>query len=595
MKQFFKFLFASCLGSGLAMILSFFIILGVITSMIASVGKNSDDVKVKDNSVLVVDLSNPVYDREIEDIQSMLSTDGINNKAIGLTEFMQVIEKAKNDKNIKAIMLNIGMFQANGVATAQEVREILQDFKTNGKKIYAYGDMVDQKSYYIATVADKIMVNPAGMVTLSGLGGEVMYYKDLIAKLDIDVDLIRPVNNAYKSAGETYTMNHMSDSNRIQTRQYLNSIWSVLSSQMSKARGIDEQRFNDLIASLQGFLPQDAYNNKLIDYLGFKSDYKDTINKDVIAKNKLSAKTKINYISYDKYRKSITDINKPQSENIAIVYAYGNVNQGKGGDLSIGSETVCKAIERAADNDKVKAIVLRVNSPGGDAVASELITNEVIKAKKKKPVIVSMGDMAASAGYEMSSNASYIVANQTTITGSIGVFGVIPNFGRALKNKIGITFDTVKTHANSNPMSIFTPMTKEAKAMMQRNVENFYTNFIAKVAQGRGKTPEYINTIAKGRVWSGADAKPIGLVDEFGGLKKAIQVAANKANLKSYGIVTYPKTMGILDQIMSTTSEETKMKSLTKELGKPYSFFLQLKDISEMQGVQMRMDYIINF
>ncbi|MBO6117568.1 MAG: signal peptide peptidase SppA [Bacteroidales bacterium] len=595
MKQFFKFLFASCLGSGLAMILSFFIIVGIITSMIASVSKSSDDVKVKDNTILVIDLSNPVYDREIEDISSMLSTDGINNKAIGLTEFMQVIDKAKNDKNIKAIMLNLATFQANGVATAQEIREILQDFKSSGKKIYAYGDMIDQKSYYIATVADKIMVNPAGMVTLSGLGGEVMYYKDLITKLDIDVDLIRPVSNAYKSAGETYTMNHMSDSNRVQTRQYLNSIWSILSSQMAQARGIDEVKFNDLIASLQGFLPQDAYNNKLIDYLGFKSDYKDTINKEVIAQNKLSAKTKINYIAYNKYRKTITDINKSQNENIAIVYAYGNVNQGKGSDLSIGSETVCKAIEKAANNDKVKAIVLRVNSPGGDAVASELITNEVIKAKKKKPVIVSMGDMAASAGYEMSSNASYIVANQTTITGSIGVFGVIPNFGRALKNKIGITFDTVKTHANSNPISVFTPMTAEAKAMMQRNVENFYTNFITKVAQGRGKTPEYINTIAKGRVWSGIDAKPIGLVDEFGGLKKAIQVAASKANLKSYGIVTYPKTRGIFDQIVDNSSDEVKMKSLTKELGKPYTFFLQLKDISEMQGVQMRMDYIINF
>ncbi|MBR1626314.1 MAG: signal peptide peptidase SppA [Bacteroidales bacterium] len=595
MKQFFKFLFASCLGSGLAMILSFFVIAAIITSMIASLSKSSDNVKIKDNSVLVIDLSKPVYDREIEDISAMLSTDGINNKAIGLTEFIQVIDKAKNDKNIKALMLNLGMFQANGVATAQEIREVLEDFKTSGKKIYAYGDMIDQKSYYIATVADKIMINPAGMVTLSGMGGEIMYYKDLITKLDLDVDLIRPVSNAYKSAGETYTMNHMSDSNRLQTRQYLNSIWSVLSSQMAQSRNIDEAKFNDLIASLQGFLPQDAYKNKLIDYLGFKSDYKDTINKYVTAQNRLSAKTKINYIGYNTYRKTIIDINKSQNDNIAVVYAYGNVNQGKGSDLSIGSETVCKAIEKAANNNKVKAIVLRVNSPGGDAVASELITNEVIKAKRKKPVIVSMGDMAASAGYEMSSNASYIVANQTTITGSIGVFGVVPNFGRALKNKIGITFDTVKTHANSNPMSLFVPMTPEAKAMMQRNVENFYTNFVSKVAQGRGKTPDYINSIAKGRVWSGKDAKPLGLVDEFGGLKKAIQVAANKANVKNYGIVTYPKTQSIFDQIIDNKSQEVKMKTLTKELGKPYSFFLELKNISDMQGVQMRMDYIINF
>lgn len=595
MKQFFKFLFASCLGSGLAMIISFFLIFGILISMISSLTSKDDKVEVKDNSVLVIDLSKPVYDREIQDISSMLSTSGIDNNSIGLTEFLQVINNAKKDNEIKAIMLNLSVFQANGIATAQEIREALEDFKRSGKKIFAYGDMMDQKSYYIATVADKIMINPAGMIMLSGMGGEVMYYKDLINKLDIDVDLIRPTSNAYKSAGETYTMNRMSDSNRVQTHKYLYSIWNVICPQMASARGIDETRFNDLVSSLQGFLPQDAYKNKLVDYLGFKSDYKDTISVYVASLNKLSKKAKINYISYNKYKLSVENINSSQKDNIAIVYAYGNVNQGKGSDLSIGSETVCKAIERAANNNKVKAIVLRVNSPGGDAVASELITNEVIKAKKKKPVIVSMGDMAASAGYEMSSNASYIVANPTTITGSIGVFGVLPNFSRALKNKIGITFDTVKTHSNSNPISVFTPMTKEAKMMMQRNVENFYVNFVTKVAKGRGKTTDYINSIAKGRVWSGVDAKQLGLVDEFGGLNKAIQVAAKKAGLRSYGIITYPKTQGVLEQFVNTSANDVKMESLVKELGKPATFLLQLKDISNMQGVQMRMDYIINF
>lgn len=595
MKQFFKFLFASCLGSGLAMIVSFFLIFGILISMISSLTSKDNAVEVKDNSVLVIDLSKPIYDREIQDISSMLSTSGIDNNSIGLTEFLQVINNAKKDSEIKAIMLNLSVFQANGIATAQEIREALEDFKQSGKKIFAYGDMMDQKSYYIATVADKIMINPAGMLMLAGMGGEVMYYKDLINKLDIDVDLIRPTNNAYKSAGETYTMNRMSDSNRVQTHKYLYSIWNVICPQMASARGIDEVRFNDLVSSLQGFLPQDAYKNKLVDYLGFKSDYKDTISVYVVSSNKLSKKTKINYISYGKYKQSVENINKSQKDNIAIVYAYGNVNQGKGSDLSIGSETVCKAIERAANNKNVKAIVLRVNSPGGDAIASELITNEVIKAKRKKPVIVSMGDMAASAGYEMSSNASYIVANPTTITGSIGVFGVLPNFSRALKNKIGITFDTVKTHSNSNPISVVTPMTKDAKMMMQRNVENFYVNFVSKVAKGRGKTTDYINSIAKGRVWSGVDAKQLGLIDEFGGLNKAIQVAAKKAGLRSYGIVTYPKTQGVLEQFVNTTANDVKMESLVKELGKPTEFLLQLRDISNMQGVQMRMDYIINF
>lgn len=595
MKQFFKMLLASCLGSGLAMIISFFIITGIIVLMVSSFSKMDEEVAIKDNSVLVVDLSQPIYDREIGNIYPIISMDGLNNKLIGLTEFIQVIDNAKKDKKIKAIMLNLSTFQANGMATAQEIREVLEDFKLSGKRIYAYGDLVDQKSYYIATVADKIMINPTGTLMLSGLGGEIMYYKNLINKLDIDVDLIRPISNAYKSAGETYTMNHMSDSNRLQTRQYLNSIWEVLLSQMAVSRQIDESKFNRLVNSLQGFIPVDAYNNKLVDYLGFKSDYKDTINKYIIMQNKLTNKTKINYIDYNSYRETVNNINTQRNDNIAIVYAYGDVHQGIGSDVSIGSETVCKAIQKAVNNDKVKAIVLRVNSPGGDAIASELITNEITKAKKKKPVIVSMGDVAASAGYEISSNASYIIANQTTITGSIGVFGVVPNFGRALKNKIGITFDTVKTHANSNPLSLVVPMTNQAKAIMQRNVEKTYVNFVTRVANGRGKTSDYINLIAKGRVWSGKDAKALGLVDEFGGLKKAIQVAANKANLKSYGVIAYPKSMGLLEHLIGTQLKEVKMRTLTKELGKPYTFFLQLKHISEMQGVQMRMDYIINF
>lgn len=595
MRQFFKFLFASCLGSSLAMILSFFIIIAIITSMINSLANSSEKVQVENNSVLVIDLSKPIYDREVNDIPSMFSSDGISASSFGLTEFLQVVDKAAKDDNIKAIMLNLSTFQANGLATAQEIREALQEFKKSGKKIYAYSNGCDQKSYYIATIADKIMVNPAGLILLSGMGGEVMYLKDLAAKLDVDVELIRPASNAYKSAGETYTMNHMSDSNRYQTKIYLNSLWSVISQQMASARHININKFNSLVSTLSGMLPKDAYNNQLIDYLGFKSDYRDTIKKYTAAQFKINNPKNIKFIKYSDYRKSISEIFKPKNDNIAIVYAYGDVEQGKGSDLSIGSTSICKSIEKAANNDNVKAIVLRVNSPGGDGVASELITNEVIKAKRKKPVIISMGDMAASAGYEMSSNASYIVANETTITGSIGVFGVLPNFSRTLKNKLGISIDTVKTHNNSNPISLVTPMTNDAKALMQRNVENFYTNFVNKVAQGRNKTPEYIASIAKGHVYSGIDGKRLGLVDEFGGLKKAIQIAANKANLKSYGIVTYPKVQGLFEQFVSNSSEEMKMKSLTKELGKPYSFFLSLRNISQMQGVQMRMDYIINF
>lgn len=594
MKQFFKFTFASCLGSFLALMAIVFFIFFIIGGLISSVSQ--PDVEVKDNSILVIKMDKPIYDREVESIQEIFSTTGLNMESnIGLTEFIAVINKAKTDKRIKAIMLDFSILQANGIATAQEIREVLQDFKKSGKKVYSYGDLMDQKSYYIASATDKIMINPAGELLLSGMGAEVMYIKDLINKFDIDVDLVRPKSNAFKSAGEMYINNKMSDSNRVQTRQYLSSIWDVISLQMSESRNINIDTFNSIVSSLQGFMPKDALQNHIIDYIGFKSDFKEMIADNVVKENSLSKKSKVNFISYSKYRKSFASLQKVEKENIAVVYAYGNVTQGKGSDLSIGSETTCKAIEKAAKDKRVKAIVLRVNSPGGDAIASESITNEVIKAKKKKPVIISMGDYAASAGYEMSSNASYIVANPTTITGSIGVFGVMPNFSRALKTHLGISFDTVKTHQNSNPLSVTTPMTSDAKTLMQRNVEQFYINFINRVATGRNRTPEYISTIAKGRVWTGADAKGLGLVDEFGGLNKAIQIAAKKAGLKHYGIISYPKTKGLLEQIMDTESKELSLKAFTKELGKPYSFFLQLRDISNMQGVQKRMDYILSF
>ncbi|MBQ9253372.1 MAG: signal peptide peptidase SppA [Bacteroidales bacterium] len=592
MKQFFKFTFASCLGSFLAMVLVTIFFIWVFGSVISSMSKSTPTVK--DNSVLVINLDKPIYDREVTDISSIMTTDGLSMNNIGLTEFISVINKAKKDDNIKAIMLNVSVLQSNGIATAQEIREVLNSFKESGKKIYAYADMCDQKSYYIATIADKIMVNPAGMVMLSGMGAEVMYFKDLIDKFEIDVELVRPKNNAFKSAGETYILNKMSDSNRVQTRTYLNSIWEVISTQMAKSRNITLNQFNEITNSLEGFLPEDALKNKIIDYVGFKSDYKDSISKYVTANYKLNKTEKIKFVNYSDYRKTITDTYNTKKQNIAVIYAYGNVSQGKGSDLSIGSETICKAIEKATKDKQVKAIVLRVNSPGGDAVASELITNEIIKAKREKPVIVSMGDYAASAGYEMSSNATYIVANQTTVTGSIGVFGVLPNFSKALKKNLGITFDTVKTHSNSNPLSVTTPMTSDAKILMQKNVENFYINFINKVAKGRGKTPEYINSIAKGRVWTGKDAKPLGLVDEWGGLSKAIEIAAKKAGIKEYGVVAYPKPTGFLSQIINSEAQEMKMKSFTKELGKPYTFFLELKNVSDMQGVQKRLPYIIS-
>lgn len=593
MKQFFKFTLASFLGVLFCTIFVFLVLSGILGSMMTT---NESVPEIKDNSVLLISLDKPIYDREVSDISSLAGAIGGESVGnIGLTEFIYVIQRAKTDSKIKAIMLDLAVLQTGGWATVEEMRQCLADFKTSGKKIYAYGDMMTQSSYYLASVADQIVLNPAGMITLTGLGAEVMYYKDLLDKFDVDVELIRPKNNSYKSAGEKYITNSMSQENREQIKTYMSAIWEGVSANIVKDRKLTKEEFERQVSDLQGCLPQDALKNKLVDKLSFKTNLMDDISKEIVAQNKLKEGTKANFVKYSKYRKSVTDIFNHKKDNIAIVYAYGDVNQGKGSELSIGSETIVKALQQAAKNKSVKAVVLRVNSPGGDAIASELITNEVIKTKKIKPVIVSMGDVAASAGYEMSSNATKIVALPLTITGSIGVFGVMPNFARSLKNNLGITFDTVKTHSNSVAMSVTTKPSPEFKMMMQRNVENFYDNFITRVSEGRNKDKAYIDSIARGRVWAGSQAKALGLVDEHGGLKQAIETAARYAGISDYGLIAYPKTKDIATQLLETLSGENEMKTFAKELGKPYSFFLELKSICQMQGVQARMPYLINF
>ena len=593
MKQFFKFTLASFLGVLFCTIFVFLVLSGILGSMMTT---KESVPEIKDNSVLLIRLDKPIYDREVSDISSIAGAIGGESVGnIGLTEFIYVIQRAKTDSKIKAIMLDLAVLQTGGWATVEEMRQCLADFKTSGKKIYAYGDMMTQSSYYLASVADQIVLNPAGMITLTGLGAEVMYYKDLLDKFDVDVELIRPKNNSYKSAGEKYITNSMSQENREQIKTYMSAIWEGVSANIVKDRKLTKEEFERQVSDLQGCLPQDALKNKLVDKLSFKTNLMDDISKEIVAQNKLKEGTKVNFVKYSKYRKSVTDIFNHKKDNIAIVYAYGDVNQGKGSELSIGSETIVKALQQAAKNKSVKAVVLRVNSPGGDAIASELITNEVIKTKKIKPVIVSMGDVAASAGYEMSSNATKIVALPLTITGSIGVFGVMPNFARSLKNNLGITFDTVKTHSNSVAMSVTTKPSPEFKMMMQRNVENFYDNFITRVSEGRNKDKAYIDSIARGRVWAGSQAKALGLVDEHGGLKQAIETAARQAGISDYGLIAYPKTKDIATQLLETLSGENEMKTFAKELGKPYSFFLELKSICQMQGVQARMPYLINF
>lgn len=589
MKQFFKFMFASCLGVFLSTILIIVLLFVIGTSIIASSTKSVPTIN--DNSVLVIKLDKPIYDREVSDFSSLLMADKDDidiSSSIGLTEFIAVVNKAKADPKIKAIMLDLSLIQANGWATVQEMRDALVGFKESKKKIYAFSDSYTQNAYYLATVADEIALNPVGHVQLTGLGGQVMFVKDLLNKFDIDVELLRPANNDFKSAGEMFVNNKMSEASRTQIKAYISSIWGYISNNISEYRKIDISTLNKNVSNLETFMAEDALKNKYVDNLTFRTDIQEKIKKDLKLK-------KVNWVQYRKYRSSIVDIMPKGKDQIAVIYAYGDVGQGKSGDLSIGSETIVRELRRAVENSRIKAIVLRINSGGGDAIASEQMTNEVIKANKIKPVIVSMGDVAASAGYEMACGAQKIVANPITITGSIGVFGVIPNFGKALKNKIGIGFDTVQTHKNSVFISGVAPMSTDTRAIMQKSIDVFYNNFVDRVATGRNKSFQYIDSIAKGRVWVGMDAKNLGLVDEFGGLYKSIEIAAKEAKIQDYGVVTLPKTKDIAEQIFSAMGQEVELKLFTKELGKPYSFFLELKSISDMKGVQARIPYLISF
>ncbi|MBR4803889.1 MAG: signal peptide peptidase SppA, partial [Bacteroidales bacterium] len=460
------------LASGLGFILAsvvFSILSGIMMFLFVISLGTSQQKTIKKHSVLTIDLSQPINEREATTIQSLM----FNEKTVGLNTVLAAIESAATDKKIEGIFLKPGITYTGGWSTTQEIRAALEKFKESGKFVYAYADYYTQKTYYLATVADKIYLNPAGMVEFAGISAEAMFVKDLLDKLDINVELIRPNSNAYKSAGEMYTMNKMSEANREQIRTYIKSIWDEVLPQMSEARGISVDSLNMIADNLSAFLAEDAFEAGLVDVLGFENDVKEQMFDNIEGVKLFSNLHLVKVSDYPIKNK------KKSSDKIAVIYAEGEVQMGKGYDVGVYQYNITKALDDAADDDDVKAIVLRVNSPGGVATASEVITDAVIRAKEQKPVIVSMGDLAALAGYEISCHATKIVTMPTTITGSIGVFGMLPEVGSMLKNKLGITFDTVNTNRNSSALSMTRPLSPEARALMQKNVEEFYKGFVA--------------------------------------------------------------------------------------------------------------------
>ncbi|MBP5240607.1 MAG: signal peptide peptidase SppA [Bacteroidales bacterium] len=582
-NNFFKMVLASGLGVLLASVV-FSILSGIMMVLFVLSLGSSTEKPVKKHSVLTIDLSKPFTEREATTVESLL----FDQKTVGFNTILEAIDKAATDKKIEGIYLKDGLTYSAGWATTQELRNALAKFKEeSGKFVYAYSDSYSQKSYYLATVADRIFLNPSGMVEFTGIAAEAMFIKDMLDKLDVKVDLIRPNSNAFKSAGEMYTMNKMSEANREQIRTYIKSIWDEVLPQMSEARGISVDSLNYLADNLSAFMADDAFSAGLVDELGFENDVKELMVEQI---DKVKSVSKLNFVSVSNYPTE----KKTSGKKIAVVYAEGEVQMGKGYDVGVYSTNMVKALDEAANDDDVQAIVLRVNSPGGAVLASEAITDAVVRAKEKKPLIVSMGDLAASAGYEISCYADYIVAQPTTITGSIGVFAMLPEIGTMLKNKIGLTFDTVNTNRNSSALSVMRPLSTESRALMQKNVEDFYKIFIGRVAEGRGLDVNYVDSIARGRVWTGRDALTLGLVDTLGGIDVALAIAAERAGITKYSVKVYPEAPSTLMEMFNMTDEDARAKVLLPTQYGKYRFFSDIEKLCDSDPLQARLPYYIN-
>jgi protease-4 len=588
MKQFFKFMFASMAGFFLMFIIFFFIMIGILMS-VASLSKK-EIVIVPKNTVLQLKFNEVIPDRSSNNPFETINFFSFQvSNPTGLNEILKSIKKAETDENIKGIYLDLSSVPS-GIATVEEIRNALLDFKKSGKFIISYAEVYTQKAYYLASVADSIYLNPEGIVEFKGLNGEVMFYKGLLEKLSVDIQIIR--HGKFKSAVEPFVLDKMSDANKEQTLKYLSSIWNHLLDGISDSRKISKDDLNMIADSFRVQKAADAVTNKLADRLV----YKDELLALLRTKLGIGEKDKISLMSITKYVNAPDKSKKiTKSKNkIAIIYALGQIESGKGDDKTIGSDRISEAIRIARLDSTVKAIVFRVNSPGGSALASDVIWREIALAKKVKPVVASMGDVAASGGYYISCAATKIIADPSTITGSIGVFGMVPNLKGLFNEKLGITFDNVKTNNYADFGTVSRALTISEKDIYQKDVENIYLTFIKHVAEGRNMSTDQVDSIGQGRVWSGADAKNIGLIDEFGGLDTAILIAAKLAKIEDYKIMSLPIQKDPFRQLIESLSGGSDDAFLKKELGDAYEYYQYILDVKNMKGVQARLPYFIN-
>ncbi len=582
MKQFFSTVFASMLGTLLAFFVGVLLTIGIVLVIVVSVDKD-ESAEVSEKSILRISLTQPINERTLDDPFSGMSFEGFSDKSqIGLNDILERIKAAKTDKNITGIYLDISTV-STGFATLEEIRNALIDFKTSNKFILAYGEVITKSGYYIASVADKVYLYPEGLLEFSGFSSEVMFIKGALEKLEIEPQIIKV--GTFKSAVEPLFLDKMSDANRQQVTVYLNSLYNHYLTSISKSRKIHKDSLFAIANQLKVQDAELAVRYKLAD----ATKYADEVQAELKKRSGLEPKQTLRLVNIENYTPE-----KPKNESknkIAVIYAVGGIQSGEGDDETIGSDRIAEAIRKARTDEKIKAIVLRVNSPGGSALASDVIWREMVLAKEVKPVIVSMGDVAASGGYYIACAADKIYAQPNTITGSIGVFGVLPNAQKFFNNKLGITFDGVKTSEFADLGSINRPLTNGERLIIQNNVNNIYKDFTEKVANGRSMDVASVDSIGQGRVWSGTDALKIGLVDALGNINDAIAAAAAAAKIPDYKLVTYPALKDPLQELLAGFGSSARTWMLKQELGENYPYYQKAKQLMQLQGIQARMEY----
>ncbi|MBO4615297.1 MAG: signal peptide peptidase SppA [Bacteroidales bacterium] len=592
MNKFWKVMLAVVVGVIIVHILYGLIFMLICLS--AAGGSSSSDVSVKENSILRISLTADMPDKVTDgmdfDFMSMTTI-----KRLGLNDALKSIEKAKTDDRIKGIYLDMDGASA-GTATIEELRNKLIEFKESGKFIISYATAYSQFGYYLASVADEIYVNPQGGMSWQGMCSQIMFYKNVLEKLGVEMQVFR--HGQFKSAVEPYICDKMSPANRKQYSVLLNSIWGRVCQGISEARGISVEDLNMYADSLSLRKAQDAVDLKFADAV----KYYDEVIDELKAKSGFDGKDKDMFIDLEKYAKaSVSGGNNKSKNEVAVLFAEGEIVDGNGGKGQMGGDKIAEELRKIRENDDVKAVVLRVNSPGGSGLASEVMWREIQKVKQAgKPIVVSMGNLAASGGYYISCSADYIYALPTTLTGSIGVFGMFPNLQGLVTDKIGVTIDTVCTNAHADFGTTMRPVTEMEYNYVQQSIEDFYDTFLTRVFDGRkGKGAEghvlsekaLVDSIGQGRVWAGSDAIAIGLVDELGSLNDAVKKAVELANLSDYKVVEYPTKKEWFEELVEQFDISTRI--MKSELGENYMYYQNAKRIAETSGIQARMEHDI--